>query len=345
MGVYRDNEAGGDKTRRTHEPLGEQSLYFTIPKLDRTYVTAELASIIDFIRYGASRFSAAGLTFGHSHDNPIDEATHLVLASLHLPPDIPPAYGAGKLTTEERVRVLNLIERRIHERLPVAYLVGETWFAGIKFKSDQRALVPRSPIAELIESGFTPWLDGRHVERALDLCTGSGCIGIAMAGYHPHWHVDIVDISEDALSLARENVAFQHVGDRVEVIRSDLFASVAGRKYDLIVSNPPYVTEDEYAALPGEYSHEPKLGLTSGEDGLDICLRILDEAADHLTGDGLLIVEVGESEHALQALLPEVPFVWIEFKVGPMGVFAIERRDLIEYAKIIRDAAVARRPA
>lgn len=325
-----------------HEPRSAQSLYFTVPKLDRAYVTDELATIIDFIRYGASRFSAAGLTFGHSHDNPIDEATHLVLASLHLPPDIPPAYGAGKLTAEERVRVLSLIERRINERLPVAYLVGETWFAGMKFKSDRRALVPRSPIAELIEAGFTPWLDGRHVERALDLCTGSGCIGIAMASYNPHWQVDVVDISEDALSLARENVAFQHVGERVDVVRSDLFAGLKGRKYDLIVSNPPYVTEDEYAALPGEYSHEPKLGLTSGEDGLDVCLRILDEAADYLTEEGLLIVEVGESEQALMALLPEVSFVWIEFKVGPMGVFVLERRELIEYADAIHEAAAER---
>jgi len=325
-----------------HEPGNTQSLYFTPPKPDRSHVTAELATIIDFIRYGASRFSAAGLTFGHSHDNPIDEATHLVLASLHLPPDIPPAYGAGKLTAEERVRVLQLIERRISERLPVAYLVGETWFAGIKFKSDRRALVPRSPIAELIEAGFSPWLDGRHVERALDLCTGSGCIGIAMAAYNPHWQVDIADISDDALSLARENVALVHVGERVDMIRSDLFAGLQGRKYDLIVSNPPYVTEDEYAALPGEYSHEPKLGLTSGEDGLDACLRILDEAADHLTEEGLLIVEVGESEQALVALLPDVPFVWVEFKVGQMGVFALERRELVEHANAIRAAALER---
>ena len=306
-------------------------------------MTAELASIIDFIRYGASRFSAAGLTFGHSHDNPIDEATHLVLASLHLPPDIPPAYGAGKLTAAERENVLTLIERRVSERLPVAYLVGETWFAGLKFKSDRRALVPRSPIAELIESGFAPWLDHRSVERALDLCTGSGCIGIAMAEYNPDWQVDIVDISPEALSLARENIVFQHVEKRVEAIQSDLFAGLEGRRYDLIVSNPPYVTEDEYAALPGEYSHEPKLGLTSGADGLDLCLRMLDEAADYLTKDGLLIVEVGESEHALVELLPEVPFVWIEFKVGAMGVFALERRDLVDYADAIRRVAKARR--
>lgn len=306
-------------------------------------MTAELSTIIDFIRYGASRFAAAGLTFGHSHDNPIDEATHLVLASLHLPPDLPPAYGAGRLTAEERERVLALIERRIAERLPVAYLVGEAWFAGLKFKSDRRALVPRSPIAELIESGFSPWLDGRHVERALDLCTGSGCIGIAMAVHRPDWQVDLVDISDEALALARENIAFQHVGDRVEAIRSDLFDGLAGRRYDLIVSNPPYVTEDEYAALPGEYAHEPKLGLASGADGLDICLRILAAAPEHLSEDGLLIVEVGESERALAELLPEVPFVWLEFKVGPMGIFALERRDLLEHAAAIRAAAAARR--
>ena len=306
-------------------------------------MTAELASIIDFIRYGASRFSAAGLTFGHSHDNPIDEATHLVLASLHLPPDIPPAYGVGRLTAAERENVLALIERRIGERLPVAYLVGETWFAGLKFKSDRRALVPRSPIAELIESRFAPWLDERHIDRVLDLCTGSGCIGIAIAEYNPDWQVDIVDISEEALSLARENIVFQHVEGRVEAIQSDLFAGVKGRRYDLIDSNPQYVNEYEYTALPGEYAHEPKLGLTSGVDGLDLCLRMLDEAAEYLTDDGLLIVEVGESEHALAALLPEVPFIWIEFKVGQMGIFALERRDLVEHAATIRTAAAARR--
>src|SRR4051812_10789982 len=301
-------------------------------------VTSELSSIIDFIRYGASRFSAAGLTFGHSHDNPIDEATHLVLAALHLPPDLPPAYGTGKLVSDEREKVLALIERRIAERVPVAYLVGETWFAGLKFKSDRRALVPRSPIAELIESRFTPWLDDRHVERALDLCTGSGCIGIAMAEYNPEWQVDLVDVSDDALSLGNENIAYQHAEDRVPAIKSHLFAGVKGVVYDLIVSNPPYVTNDEYAAMPAEYSHEPVLGLTSGDDGLDITLRILDEAADHLSEDGLLIVEVGDSEHALVALLPRLPFVWLEFKVGQMGIFALERRDLLEHAADISAA-------
>ena len=308
-------------------------------------MTTELSSIIDFIRYAASRFAAAGLTFGHSHDNPIDEATHLVLGCLHLPPDLPPAYGAGRLVDEEKTRVLALIERRIDERVPVAYLVGETWFAGLQFKSDPRALVPRSPIAELIESGFAPWLDDRPVERVLDLCTGSGCIGIAIAQYNRSWQVDLADISTEALTLARENMALQCVGDRVNAIPSNLFSGLAGQTYDLIVSNPPYVTDAEYAALPGEYAHEPKLGLTSGADGLDLCLRMLDEAAAHLNEDGLLIVEVGESERALCRLLPQVPFVWVEFKVGAMGVFVLGQRDLIDHAQAIGAAAAARRAA
>jgi len=305
-------------------------------------MTNELQTIVDLIRYAASRFNAAGLTFGHSHDNAIDEATHLVLSCLHLPPDLPPAYGSARVTAIEKNRVLSLIDRRIETREPVAYLVGEAWFAGMPFKSDARALVPRSPIAELIEDGFSPWLDGRDVERALDLCTGSGCIGIAMAAHNPHWRVDVADISDDALALARENIALHQLDVHVRAVRSDLFSGLAGERYDLIVSNPPYVTDDEYAALPGEYAHEPKLGLTAGVDGLDIALRILRDAADHLTDDGLLIVEVGESEHALNALLPGVPFVWIEFKVGPMGVFALERHDLDQHVAAIRAAADAR---
>ena len=302
-------------------------------------MTAELITIVDCIRYAASRFNAAGLTYGHSHDNAIDEATHLVLSVLHLPPDMPPAYGAARLTAEEKARVLELLERRIATREPVAYLVGEAWFAGMCFKSDARALVPRSPIAELIESGFSPWLEERDVHRALDLCTGSGCIGIAMAAYNPSWRVDLVDVDEDALGLARENVALHQLDDRVRALRSDLFAGLQGERYDLIVSNPPYVTAQEFAALPPEYGHEPKLGLIAGEDGLDIALRILRDAPEHLSDDGLLVVEVGESERALNALLAQVSFVWVEFKVGQMGVFAIERRELLEHADAIRAAA------
>ena len=302
-------------------------------------VTQELASIIDFIRYAASRFAGAELTFGHSYDNPLDEATHLVLHTLHLPHDLSPNYAGAKLTATEKNAVLALIERRVHERKPVAYLTGEAWFAGLKFKSDERALVPRSPIAESIQAGFSPWLDGISVRRALDLCTGSGCIGIAMAAHNPDWQVDLADISDSALSLARENIQFQDVGERVRALKSDLFAGLEGEVYDLIVSNPPYVTEQEYAALPPEYSHEPALGLRAGDDGLDFALRILDAAPAHLSQDGWLIVEVGESERALAKLLPKVPLNWIEFEVGQMGVFAIAREDIVKHADSIRTAA------
>lgn len=303
---------------------------------------AELRSLIDFIRYGATRFGQAGLTFGHSYDNALDEATQLVLHALHLPHDLSPAYGAARLTADERDLVLSLFERRIRERIPACYITGEAWFAGLAFKTDPRALVPRSPIAELIESGFEPWLGGRWVQRALDLCTGSGCIGIATAVHNPEWQVDLVDISEDALDLARENIARFEVGERVRAIRSDLFAGLSGEQYDLIVSNPPYVTHAEVDALPAEYAHEPELGLRAGDDGLDLALKILRDAPAHLTENGLLIVEVGESERALVRLLPEVPFAWVEFKVGQMGVFVVERGDLVAHAATIKALADAR---
>jgi ribosomal protein L3 glutamine methyltransferase len=305
-------------------------------------MTAELSTIVDFIRYGASRFAGAGLTFGHSYDNALDEATHLVLWALHMPHDLSPNYGHAKLVADEKNTILGLIERRITERKPVAYLTGEAWFAGLLFKVNENVLVPRSPIAELIQSHFSPWLDDVEIERALDLCTGSGCIGIAMASHNPNWQVDVVDISPAALELARANVRFQDVQERVRVIESDLFAGVQGEVYDLIVSNPPYVTEQEFADLPPEYGHEPALGLKAGHDGLDFALRILAEAPAHLSEQGLLIVEVGESEHALAALLPRVPFTWVEFNVGQMGVFALDRRDLVAHADEIRAALQAR---
>jgi ribosomal protein L3 glutamine methyltransferase len=305
-------------------------------------VTAELATIIDFIRYGASRFAGAGLAFGHSYDNAMDESTHLVLQALHLPHDLSPNYGSAKLTAAERKLVVQLIERRVRDREPVAYLTGEAWFAGLKFKSDPRALVPRSPIAEMILAGFSPWLDGVPVQRALDLCTGSGCIGVALAVHYPDWQVDLADISDAALALAGENIQFHNVQKRARAIKSDLFADLRGRVYDLIVSNPPYVTEQEFAALPPEYGHEPALGLKAGADGLDFALRILAEAPAHLSENGWLIVEVGESEHALVKLLPMLPLNWIEFEVGQMGVFAIERSDLLEHAASIRAAAARR---
>ncbi|GAA3926717.1 50S ribosomal protein L3 N(5)-glutamine methyltransferase [Luteimonas lutimaris] len=309
-------------------------------------MTDELHTIIDLIRYGASRFNAAGLTFGHSYDNAIDEATQLVLHALHLPHDLGPAYGQARVTLAEKEEVLALFLRRIEDRIPASYLTGETWFAGLSFKSDPRALVPRSPIAELIEAGFEPWLGGREVRRALDLCTGSGCIAIAMAHYNPGWQVDGADLSDDALALAAENKARLHA-DNVKLIRSDLFAGLSGRHYDLIVTNPPYVTNDETDALPAEYAHEPEMGLRAGDDGLDIVLRILRDAPLHLGEDGLLICEVGESERALVRLLPDVEFAWIEFRVGQMGIFAVECAELIRHHGRIGELAAARegRPA
>ncbi len=304
---------------------------------------AELSTLIDFIRYGASLFNAAGLSFGHSHDNALDESTQLVLHALHLPPDLGPAYGQARLLGEEKDRVLALFQRRIEERIPACYLTGEAWFAGLSFKSDARALVPRSPIAELIEAGFEPWLGGRAVERALDLCTGSGCIAIATAHYHPQWQVDAVDISADALALAAENVERLNA-DNVRLLQSDLFRGLDGEVYDLIVTNPPYVTHDETDALPPEYSHEPELGLRAGDDGLDLVLEILRDAPAHLSEHGLLICEVGESEQHLIKLLPQLPLAWVEFKVGQMGIFVIERGDLLEHHAAIAALADARRP-
>jgi len=303
----------------------------------------ELQTLIDHIRYGASRFGAAGLTFGHSYDNALDEATQLVLHALHLPHDLPPAYGQARVTADEQRAILSLFNRRIDERIPSAYLTGEAWFAGLSFKSDPRALVPRSPIAELIENGFQPWLGDREVRRALDLCTGSGCIAIAMAHYNPEWHVDGVDLSDDALALAQENKARLHA-DNVRFLKSDLFSKLQGEHYDLIVTNPPYVTNAETDALPREYSYEPELGLRAGDDGLDLALQILRDAPLHLDRDGLLICEVGEAETALVKLLPELPLAWVEFKVGQMGIFVAECSDLVAHNARIRELADARRP-
>lgn len=305
-------------------------------------MSSELSTIIDFIRFGASRFGAAGLTFGHSYDNALDEATQLVLHALHLPHDLNPTFGQARLTSEEKLDVLQLFERRIEERIPACYLTGEAWFAGLSFLSDPRALVPRSPIAELIEAGYEPWLGGREVHRVLDLCTGSGCIGIATAVYQPNWQVDLVDLSEDALALANENIERFQMDERVQAIQSDLFAALDGQRYELIVSNPPYVTLDEVAALPEEYAYEPELGLRAGDDGLDLALRILRDAPNYLSDNGLLICEVGESERALVQLLPEVPFAWVEFKVGQMGIFVVERGDLVAHAATIKALADAR---
>lgn len=302
--------------------------------------TDVLITISDFIRYGCSRFNAANLSFTQGFDSALDEATYLVLSALHLPHDMPPAYGAAKLLAAEREKVLSFLDRRL-ARVPSAYITGEAWFGGMAFKVDESVLIPRSPIAELIEQSFAPWLTDEPMQ-ILDLCTGSGCIGIGCAARFPDAHVDLVDISEPALQIARFNAEQHGVPNRVELIQSDLFASLRGRKYDLIVSNPPYVSDAEMQGLAAEFAHEPTLALVSGTDGLDAPLTILEEAVEHLKADGVLVLEVGDSESALLAVLPDLPGEWVEFARGGSGVVVITARDLAAYLPTLKRALVQR---
>jgi ribosomal protein L3 glutamine methyltransferase len=292
-------------------------------------VFGHLHTLRDFIRWGASRMNEAGLYFGHGTADAIDEAAALVLHSLHLPPDLSAEFFQATLTPAEKHAVLHLLERRIRERKPAAYLTNRAWFMGLPFYVDERVLIPRSPLAELIETHFEPWLaNSEAVESVLDLCAGSGCIGIACAYAFPNARVDLVDVSADALQVAQRNIEEHNLGERVRAIQSDLFAALGGRRYDLIVSNPPYVSAAELKRLPAEYRHEPAIGLAGGEQGLDVILNILRQALAHLNEDGLLVVEVGNAQHALSDAFPEVPFVWPELERGGEGVFLLTARQL-----------------
>ena len=287
-----------------------------------------LQTVRDCIRWGVSRFSEHGLVFGHGTDNALDEAVFLVTRALHLPHDLPAAYLDARLTREEREAVVALLQRRFQERIPAAYLVREAWFAGLAFYVDERVLVPRSPIAELIREGYAPWIDPDRVHRVLDLCTGSGCIAIATAVWLPQVRVDATDLSAEALEVARINVERHGVGDRVRLIQADLYPDDPGERYDVIVSNPPYVDEQTLAGLPPEYRHEPVVGLAGGEDGLQLVHRILAGAADRLADNGILVVEVGASAEALLAAYPQVPFLWPEFEQGGEGVFLLTAEEV-----------------
>ncbi|MHB1948890.1 MAG: 50S ribosomal protein L3 N(5)-glutamine methyltransferase [Gammaproteobacteria bacterium] len=296
----------------------------------------DLHTIRDYIRWGVSRFNEAGLHFGHGTDNSWDEATALVLHTLHLPHDINPTVLDARVTQNEAAALYKIIQRRVNERIPVAYLTHEAWFAGIPFYVDERVLIPRSPIAELIEKEFQPWIDHHSINSILDLCTGSGCIAIACAKAFPDIHIDASDISNEALAVAKMNVLRHEVEDQVTLYHSDLFANLPQKKYDIIVSNPPYVDAEDMASLPEEYHHEPELGLAAGLHGLDIALQIMQQASDYLNPQGILIIEVGNSEHALAEQFPEIPFTWLEFERGGGGVFLLTAKQLLDCKSLLK---------
>lgn len=288
----------------------------------------ELHTLQDMLRWTVSRFNAAGLFYGHGTDNAWDEAVQLVLPTLYLPLDIPSEVRFSRLTSSERLRIVERVIRRINERTPVAYLTNKAWFCGMEFFVDERVLVPRSPIGELIESGFEPFLV-EPPTRIMDLCTGSGCIGIACAHAFPEAEVDIVDISADALEVAEQNIQDHGLEQQVIPLRSDLLRDVPKDQYDLIVSNPPYVDQEDMDSLPDEFRHEPELGLAAGSDGLKLVRRILANAPDYLKENGVLICEVGNSMIHMEEQYPNIPFTWIEFDNGGHGVFMLTREQLV----------------
>ncbi len=311
--------------------LPKETLSMTLNLSD----TAELSTIRDWVRWGASRFAEAGLFFGHGTDNAFDESLALVLHALHLDHSLPPDFLDTRITAAERAQVLAYLRRRLEEHLPAAYITHEAHFAGLSFYVNQNVLVPRSPIAELIEAGFSPWLDqDRETLDILDLCTGSGCIAVACARYLPQARVDASDISPLALEVARVNVERHGVENQVSLYRSDVFDELPGRQYDLIVSNPPYVSLEEMQGLPEEFRHEPALGLEAGEDGMDIVARILREGGRFLKPGGIMIVEVGDSMGHLVERYPRVPFLWLDFERGGHGVFLLTAEQLNEYQDI-----------
>ena len=290
----------------------------------------ELHTIQDMLRWTVSRFNAAGLYYGHGTDNPWDEAVALVLPTLFLPLDFPADMRNCRLTPSERHRIVERVLRRINDRVPVAYLTNSAWFCGMEFYVDERVLVPRSPIGELIQIHFDGLLL-REPLRILDMCTGSGCIAIACAAEFPDAEVDAVDISTDALTVAEQNIYAHALEQRVIPIRSDVFRDLPQDKYDLIVTNPPYVDAEDIADMPDEYHHEPAIGLASGMDGLKLTKRILAGAPDYLAEDGVLICEVGNSMVHLEAQYPEIPFTWLEFEHGGLGVFMLTRQQIVDH--------------
>jgi ribosomal protein L3 glutamine methyltransferase len=289
----------------------------------------ELITLRDWLRYAVSRFQSSGLFFGHGCDNAYDEAIWLILHTLHLPSERLEAFIDARLTRDERLAILNILQQRIAKRIPAAYLTREAWLGEFRFYVDERVIVPRSFFAEMLRDGFAPWIqDEQQVVDALDLCTGSGCLAVLMAHTFPAARIDAVDLSADALAVARRNVDDYELGNRIHLIESDLFAALARRTYDLIISNPPYVTAAAMAALPAEYRHEPALALAAGDDGLDIVRRILGEARQHLKPGGLLAIEVGHNRDLFEHAFPNLQPIWLASETSSDMIFLLQRQQL-----------------
>lgn len=291
----------------------------------------ELSTLRDLMRFAVSRFNEAGIFFGHGSDNAWDEAAYLLLHSLHLPVDQLDPYMDARLTSAERTAALEIVRRRITERLPAAYLTKEAWLGDFRFHIDERVIVPRSHIAELLREQLSPWVnDPWAVERVLDMCTGSGCLAILAADAFPEAAIDAVDLSPDALAVARINVDDYDLGERIRLIQSNAFSAIPVERYDIIISNPPYVNAESMAGLPEEYRREPEMALASGEDGLDFVRTLLKEAAQHLNPDGILVVEIGHNKDELERAFPRLSFVWLDTSAGDRFVFMLRRKDLTQ---------------
>lgn len=294
-------------------------------------LSQQLITIGDWIRYAATRFTEEKLFFGHGFETAWDEAVQLVLNCIFLPPNISPQVFNSRLLTHESQKIKETIERRILTRMPLAYLLKEAWFCGLTFYVDQRVLIPRSPIGEWLEKQFVPWIDPDGIHRILDIGTGSGCIAIIAALVFPEALVDAVDISKDALAVAKINVQDHHLEKRVKLQHSDCFSHLENKKYDLIISNPPYVSFQELENLPEEYHHEPRQALEAANEGLAIVKKILEEAKHFLNEEGILVVEVGYSKCVMEKYFSDLPLTWLDLAKGGEGVFLLTKKQLEEY--------------
>lgn len=299
-----------------------------------TNILKQLCTIRDYLRWTTSRFLEAKLFYGHGTCSAWDEAVHLVFQAISLPIDMDDRILEANLTYCERKKIITWVDQRIFHRIPLPYLTKKAWFAEHEFYVDSRVIVPRSPIGELIRNEFRPWINHKKINHILDLCTGSGCIGIATSYVFKEAEIILSDISKDAIDVAKKNIALHNAQDSVITLHSDLFSKLTGKKFDLIISNPPYVNSNDFSSMPQEYLKEPKLSLKSGDDGLNITRRILAQAIKYLNKGGLLIVEVGNSQYTLQKIFQKVPFMWLNFEDGGDGVFLLTYDDLLKYQSI-----------